>query len=98
MRPELAAILWTALVLLWVPPGMLGGIVSAIALFEVFYLLSSLPIAFLQQWPILRPSSVALSTLAAVLLTVSMGHRLRRRRQSPPTDRNTSSPNGMSEP
>ena len=48
MKPEAAAILWTALVLLWLRPGVLPGILVAIVCFEVFYLLSSLPITFLQ--------------------------------------------------
>ena len=33
MKPEAAAILWTALVLLWIRPGVFAGIIPAIVLF-----------------------------------------------------------------
>jgi hypothetical protein len=85
MNPEAAAILWTALVLLWIRPGWLAGIIPAIVFFEVFYFLSSLPIVFLQQWPSLRPSSVPLTVLALVLLVVTVIYRFCR---PSPNDRN----------
>ncbi len=88
MKPEVAAILWTALLLLWIRPGVFAGIIPAIVFFEVFYLLSSLPIAFLQQWPVLRPSSLPLSVTACVLLVATAIYRICRPRHPSPNDRN----------
>ena len=78
MSAELAAILWTSLVLVLIRPGVLGGVILAIVLFEVFYLLSSLPIDLFQNWPFLRPSSLPLSLLAFLLLIVISVYRFRR--------------------
>ena len=88
MKPEAAAILWTALLLLWLRPGVLPGILVAIVCFEVFYLLSSLPITFLQHWPALRPSSVPLSIVASVLFVGTAIHRYRYFHHVSPNDRN----------
>jgi hypothetical protein len=76
MTPETAAILWTALALLWMRSGVLGGIIVAMVCFEVFYLLSSLPIQFFERWPLLRPSSVPMSALAAILLLLAGCRRI----------------------
>ena len=89
MKPEAAAILWTALVLLWIRPGLLVGIIPAIVFFEVFYLLSSLPILFLEQWPSFRPSSVPLTVLALGLLVGTFVYRFIRPRHSAPNERNS---------
>jgi hypothetical protein len=89
MKPEAAALLWTALVLLWLRPGLLVGIIPAIVFFEVFYLLSSLPILFLEQWPSLRPSSVPLTVLALGLLVGTIVYRFIRPRHSSPNERNS---------
>jgi len=87
MNPEMAAILWTLLLLLWIRPGVFGGIIAAIIFFEVFYLLSSLPVEVLQKLPFLRPSSAPFSVLALVLLIFTVAYRLRHIRRHSSYDR-----------
>lgn len=82
MEPAIAAYLWTVLVLVASRPGLIGGVIIAVAGFEIFYLLSSLPIAFLEQHPVLRPSSVPLCSLAVLLLIAAGVQRFKRVRRS----------------
>ena len=82
MEPAIAASLWTVLVLVASRPGLIGGVIIAVAGFEIVYLLSSLPIAFLEKHPVLRPSSVPLCSLAVLLLIGTGIQRLKRVRSS----------------
>ena len=76
MNPTLASIFWTALVLLWMRQGGVATIIPAIAFFEVFYLLSSLPIEFLQRWPLFRPCSMPMGLLAVALFIITAIYRV----------------------
>jgi hypothetical protein len=88
MNPEVAALLWTVVVLLLIRPSLLESVFLLMLLLPTLSILSSLAFPFFEQWPFLRPSSVPMTILAVVLLVGATVYRYRRRRDRSINDRN----------